>query len=273
MNSAEAQKVLTAYLAGQRVSEEELRRALAALDGDQTSGRALAETLAGDQPLDDCEMFFEQLAEFSELSRAAREREAPEMSAHLESCPSCRQDYWAVAPLWRDLEPAAHAASKQLTEGIRLALNHAGRLLDAGLGPPARDFQPVFGTLRTRGSKPAETSTTDSPAAEVIRKEWTLRDEEALCEIRFVVDGSSSEQAALTCWLEADQSSAVEVASAQIEIREARSGRRIVAGPLANFRRRPIPLEPGSCIIRLRAAGQGKDYTWEIPLAIDAPAG
>jgi hypothetical protein len=265
MNSAEAKKVLAAYLAGQRVGEEELRRAMAALSGDQTSMRALAEELTGDSPPRDCEMFREQLAEFSEMSPAEREREMPEMAAHLESCASCRRDYWEVAPLWRDLERTAHAAVKQLKEGIRLALSRAGSLLDAGSGLPARDFQPVFGTL---SGSPEETPATDSGDANVIRKKWTLRDEEALCEIRLVLDGLPSGQAELSCLLEADPSSDIEVAKAQIEIRDAESRRRIAVGPLANFQR--LTLEPGSCVIKLRVEGSGKSHTWEIPLAIEA---
>ncbi|MGE0129098.1 MAG: hypothetical protein AB7U82_13550 [Blastocatellales bacterium] len=264
MNSAEAKKVLAAYLAGQRVDGEELQRAFAALAGDQMGLGAVAEALTSDSPPGDCEMFRGLLAEFSEMSRAEREREMPEMAAHLEACASCRRDYWEIAPLWREIEQAAHAASKQLAEGIRLALSRAGRLLDAGFGPPAKDFQPVIGTL---GPEPEETPTTDSAA---IRKEWTLRDEEAMCEIRLVLDGLPNGQAALSCSLEADQLSTVNVSSAQIEIREAQSGRRIAVGPLANFQR--FTLEPGSCVIKLRVTGQKKSYAWEIPLAIEAPA-
>lgn len=265
MNSAEAKKVLAAYLAGQRVGEEELRHAMAALAGDQTTARALAEELAGDSPFRDCEMFREQMAEFSGMSRAEREREMPEMAARLESCASCRHDYWEIAPLWRDIERTASAAIKQLTEGIRLALSRAGSLLDAGSGPPARDFQPVFGTL---SASPEETPATDSSDANVIRKKWTLRDDEALCKIRLVLDGLPSGQAELSCLLEADPASDVEVAKARIEIRNAESRRRIAAGPLADFQR--ITLEPGPCVIKLQVEGRGKSHTWEIPLAIEA---
>src|SRR5262245_55741098 len=116
MNFAEAKKVLAAYLAGQRVTGEDLRRALAALGGDQTSLGALAEELTGGREPDECAMFRDRMAEFSEMSRAEREREAPEMAAHLKSCPSCRRDYWEIAPLWRDIEQAALSGVKQLAE-------------------------------------------------------------------------------------------------------------------------------------------------------------
>jgi hypothetical protein len=264
MNSPEAKKVLAAYLAGHRVTGEDLWRALAAFGEDQTSLGALAEELTGGGHPDECATFRDRMAEFSEISRAEREREAPEMTAHLRSCASCRQDYWEIAPLWRDIGQAARLGVKQLGEGIRLAFSRAGRLVDTGWGPPARDVQ-LVGTLSSEPEAPPEE---DSGFTEAIRKEWSLHDEDAHCRIHLALDCLPSGRATLSCRIEADLSSVVEVESAEIEIREAESRRRIAAGPLAGLQ--SLDLEPCSCLIRLQAAGRGKIYAWEIPLTIEA---
>jgi hypothetical protein len=221
--------------------------------------------------LGDCEPFRLFLAEFSQFSKEDRARRMPELQAHLEGCPDCRQDYWAVTPLWRQaLEKTRQTGNsiyKTLSESLDLALTEAGRLLQTGIGPLADLDQVVYASL---SSSAGEVVPLTLAGDATVHKEWALTDDEAQCSIRLTVSGRNAEQVALCCEFESEPQAKVDPASARIEVRRVGDEEPLVSGPLSFFRGEPIVLDAGSWLIKLQvSSGQG-DFIWEVPLTLSA---
>lgn len=219
----------------------------------------------------ECEPFQLLMAEFSQLSEEDRARQMPELQAHLQECSDCRQSYWAMTPLWRQVvektRQRGNLAYKVLAESLGLALTQAGRLLQTGIGPLAGHDQTVYVSLGP-GTEEALPITPDAGAT--THKEWVLTDEEARCSIRLTVNGWNAEQAALSCELESDPQADVELASARIEIMRVGDLSPLVSSPLSYFRGEPIVLTAGSWLIKLQVMSGQRTHLWEVPLMLSA---
>jgi len=274
MDIAEAKEVLAAYLVGQRVGAEALRRALALVNEDELLARSLAEELSG-EGADDCQVFGQNLAEFSELSLTECVREMPQLWAHLGHCDECRRAYGEFKPVWRlaaQVKAISQSIGKELTASLCLTLNRAGRLI-----PSKEDlwavYLPLSLGLEMGDAHPHQPESGEAPEAEETKRiEWKLRDDEAQCLIHLTVDGLPSGQAAMKCALIADPSSAIEVDLARLELRWAETSTLQLSGLLAQHGHRPIKLAPGSWVVKVQATGGGQSFTWEIPIRLHTAA-
>src|SRR5262249_48196608 len=125
-----------------------------------------------------CDTFAERAAEFSEMTTEQREREAPELAAHAESCPRCQALLWELKPFWVRAGGAA-----PLAEPLTLALFPTGELSQRGLGPPGRVPE-----VRARAAS-ADVPRPGSSTPEGVRREWLLEDPDSGCALRVVVRG------------------------------------------------------------------------------------
>ena len=269
MNIVDAKEIIAAYLSGRRrVSLDQLQRACEVANGDQAYVRYLEDELGfGDDWTDTCRLFLANVAEFAEMSAAARAREMPKLVAHLEQCAACRLAFWEVQEVWESATVpefgAATAISKSLTEGIHLLMNDAGQLRQYGLGPPALHSESAL--LGDRSAEPRLLASE--------QKTWLLKDEDAHCDIHVLAHGLESGRAALKCWLEAKPP--LDAQGARIDVLDAKTEALHVSGKLSAFLVDPIYLSQGAWLIRIIAYSDGDARTWEFPLDLrhDRPAG
>jgi hypothetical protein len=254
MIAAEAKRVLASYLAGERVSAEELEQARGMLGAERWYRRFLDEELGTHgEWVSECDAFLERLGEFSELAGEERARRMPSLAAHVEECAACRHAYWSVKPLWvaRVVE-GARGLCRSLAEQIRLGVDQAGRLLEEGLCPPSLTLQPVGVTAALPGAVEAE------------RREWELRDEDAGCLIRLGISGAASGQVAVSCAVEGLEPPE----RLRVDVRGQTGDTTLFSGTFAEFQVEPFILPPGAWLIRIRSVSAPEPRIWEIPLTI-----
>jgi hypothetical protein len=270
MDNSTAKKIIASYLSGYRdVSREELRQACEAVRSDRQYLDYLKDELGlSEDWTSECDVFIENAAEFCEMTGEERKREMPDMLAHLDRCPSCLRAYWDIEPLWISrAATAARAITRELGHRIRLVIDSAGRLRQQGLGPPALEYRPIAAAL---SGPPSYEAAPDLPTARATaRKEWSLKDDEAVCNLRIVLDGAATGGAALTCSIEYE-APAPRPDEARIEIREASTSRLYLAGKLSDFESEPILLPTGSWQIIIQSSSHAETRSWRIPLEIEA---
>lgn len=277
MTPDEARRTIASYLTGQRVRGEDLERAWAIARSDADHLRHLTREFGMEEHwISDCDVFRSSIAEFSEMSRREREREAPELLQHAEVCEACRRAYWDFRPLW--ISEATHAVAakgrtiiRELAERIRLAVDAAGRLLELGPGPQSVREPLVAATVGTALTGSVLEAGAGLPP-ELERKEWVLPDEETKWTIRLAVSGLPSGDARVTLRLEGE-AGIFKSAQVRIEVRAAEGDSLLLAGRLSDFETEPILLPRGSWILRLLATTAEGSRVWEIPLDITEGAG
>ncbi|MCI0744370.1 MAG: hypothetical protein L0Y58_03090 [Verrucomicrobia subdivision 3 bacterium] len=271
MNPPEAREIIAGYLSGlRRIPFEELERACSVLE---TAGRAdgTLREFRHDlgltrRDLSVCDVFGGRAAEFADLPRAARERLFPELTKHVEACRPCRRVLWDLKPLWEIVTTAARARCHVLTEPIRLALSRKGTVEERGSGFPSLGaVMAVACAAEMTLHAPEELAV--PPGSR--RKEWLLKDDEAECSVRLIVEVSDSAQATLRCVLESATDAAPRPDQVRIEIRRARNNSLFLAGPLSNFQADPIVLALDAWVIKLIPNDAQRIPSWEIPLQLE----
>ena len=260
MTSGEAKTIIAAYLTGQSVEHRQLQAACVVAGAETEYVNFLAEEFGLNQNwVSDCALFLAQAAEFCTLTHEQRASERPEVMAHVEDCPSCRELFWTITPLWSSYttthrDSGVTVLVRRLAEQIRLFVAATGQLRESGFGPPANAGTPVAAIA--------------GPAIESkASKEWTLTDDEAGCILRLTVAARAPGRSELSCMIECDDPKIIE--QARIEVHETTSRTLQLAGRLADFQAAPFYLDPGAWTITVRAPAREGLQSWEIPLRID----
>jgi hypothetical protein len=271
MSPAEGKKIIAAYLTGQPVAQQTLAQACIAISADAEYTRYLATELGLAPYLPrECEMFRAGLAEFSELSAEARARLLPESLAHVAACQACRAAYWQMIEMWQTVpatgvQPDGPASNKRLAEGISLLLDSAGFITQQGVGPPPSAQQPYATTL----SAPPQTAPVARPA-EPERKEWVLTAEDENWSIRLVVASLPGCGVNVSCAIEAEPPSELDVAGVRVEVFAVARNSLYFSGRLAAYQLEPIFLPQGSWRIVLTYENHVGTHRREVPLEIIA---
>ena len=266
MNADDAKTIVLAYLTGNRVPAKSLHEACARVRDDAACMDRLRDELGLSHAWTSvCTVFLSRLAELSELAPDARAAEFPEFAEHLGACPACRRQYWRVATPWAPVAGgAADSAGERTTtlccvKPIVVALDAAGRLSAPGDAPSPTREEPV--AAAAGGPLPwTERRAGDEP------KVWVLDDETSHCAVRLAVSRKSADEVAVRCRIDWDPGAAGTEQDARIEALHAESGASILAGPLSEFRDRPVILTSGAWTIRIEARALGR--CWEIPLTV-----
>jgi hypothetical protein len=264
MTPGEAKTIIAAYLTGQSVGHLELQAACDVAGKESEYASFLAEEFGLNQNwVSDCALFLAQAAEFCALTNEQRASERPEVMMHVEDCPSCREVFWTIAPLWTNYTTADRDSGittlvRRLAEQIRLIVAATGQLRESGFGPPANAGKPVAALAGSALELTADSTT---------RKEWTLTDDEAGCILRLSVAAGTPGRSGLSCMIECDDPIIIE--QARIEVHETTSRTLQLAGRLVDFQAAPFYLEPGSWTITVRSPAPEGPQSWEIPLRID----
>lgn len=263
MTSGEAKTIIAAYLTGQSVEHRQLQAACVVAGAETEYVSFLAEEFGLNQNwVSDCALFLAQAAEFCALTDEQRASERPEVMAHVEDCPSCRELFWTITPLWSSYTTTHRDSGitvlvRRLAEQIRLFVAATGQLRESGFGPPANVGTAVAAIA---GPAPETASATTS-------KEWTLTDDEAGCILRLSVAARTPGRSGLSCTIECDDPIIIE--HARIEVHETTSHTLQLAGRLVDFQAAPFYLEAGAWTITVRAPAREGLQSWEIPLRID----
>ncbi len=267
MDTTEAKRIIASYLTGhQRVTREELNQACESIKSDEVYLLYLRQELGlGDDWVILCDAFAERAAEFCEMSDEERRDEMPDLLEHLGTCGSCRGLYWEISPLWREQAAAtARSFTRELSERIRLLIDKAGRMREQGLGPPPIYLPQVVPTL-----SPSEEGLPELAGAEK-RKEWSLIDEAADCELKITIEGQAGRGAKVSCWIQPGPSQRISAERTSIEVCDAATGSLLLAGKLSDIEVEPIYLAPGSWLIHLLTEGREGSFDWRIPLELSA---
>jgi len=292
MNVDEAAGIIARYLAGGSASRSQLVEACKVVNADKESHRFfMREFGLGGPPETTCEKFDANVAELAEMSRAQREREMPELARHAEQCARCRRLYWEVRDPWLS-EAAATVTAKgrrmvrTLAEGIRLAMDKTGKIVEFGLGPPSGVLQPVAVTAggRMMGEPVQEAEEEEATDVAGEEREWLLEDEVLeegdetggpyAVRIRIRVGGSEGGKMHLWCVVEGPPDSLIKQMSLVVSGRkESPAGR---AGGAAYYfkdqlvacQKKAVELPRGEYTIRIEPEGTVSSPTWEIPLSL-----
>jgi len=266
MRMEEARGVIAAYITGNRIPHDRLRTACETAGSDAEYVRHLTEELGMHRDwVCECDVFLANAAEFAEMSKSEREREMPGILAHLATCHSCRQVYWAIRPMWKKPDLVGGAAVAAVAETIVLHADEGGQLRERGLGPLSEEALHVAAAAGGEITlKEADELARDIEAA--ARRRWLLPDDEARCTIHLEVQELTGKGAVLSCELECLEGSTVDVARVRIEVCDAVDDSLFLAGRLPDIQRSPIAVPLGSWIIRLRDVEPTGGRTWEITL-------
>jgi hypothetical protein len=260
MSPAEAKKIIAAYLAGRRVSAAEVAQATGILRADQGYAEALARVTRAERgTISACDLFLSRVAEYSELTPADRQRRMPELWRHVRECATCRDALWNVQPWWLEaaagqVKAGAATLWRTLADQIRVRIDAAGRVFDAGMGPP-----PLREHLVAATAAPP-------PEGEPSRQDWELPDPQTGCLIRLTIAAVSGQSAAVGCSL---GWSGAEPGQVRIEIRARDTHALLVGGRLSDFEGEPLTLPRGSWVVRLRTTAAGLECTWDVPVTIE----
>jgi len=266
MNLIEAQQIIAEVVTGRRrVASKEVDSAYDILKQNSGYKAALSELLEAASEDCSCQDFQGRIAEFRELSPAEREDELPEMAAHAEFCLPCRRALWEKEQkIWKTLATAARTHCRVLTEPLRLVLQRGERIEERGTGFPSVEPFLALGAQMTLGP-----SDDLAPPLRHRRKEWFLKDDDADCGVRLLVELTGTGQTTLRCSLEGETGKVPQLDQVRIEIRRARSNSLFLAGPLSNFQADPIVLTPEAWLIKLIPSNALDILPWEIPLELE----
>jgi hypothetical protein len=252
MDPSQAKLKLAAYLAGEALPPQEVQSCWEAIQADNDHVLYLLEELGLAQPAS-CDTFAERAPEFSEMTTEQRQREAPELAAHAESCPRCRALLWELKSFW-----ARAGSAATLAEPLTLALFPTGELAQRGLGPPGR--------VPEARARAADVPRPGSPTPEGVRREWLLEDPESRCTLRLVVRGLKRE-VALGLSLESP-TPAPWTQQADLKVYDTTRNRLYLAGTLAEYQSEPLLIPPGTWKVLVEARPPQGRLTWEVPLVL-----
>jgi hypothetical protein len=244
MTSSEAIAVLSEYLtATRRIDPSALSAARATVGSQRPIAEHLAALVSIDEAWAACADFEGRAAEFAELTAAQRAAEFPDYAAHLPDCRRCRQLLARIRPIW---DPIARGPDlwKQLTNGISIALDAAGAIVDRGFGPPSEE---IIGPI------------TAGPTDQTRRHEWRLNDDEAGCIIHLLLEYERA-GANLRCSIEPPP-----FTPARIELRSVPNGSTFYAGPAPGPQDRSIAVPSGDWTLTIISANT---LRWFIPLSV-----
>ena len=286
MNQRLSHEMVLRYVAGRASEEERLRVEQAVAQSDECLAQVRGALLLCenfDEVMDSlsaeelgrvvrairtrqCKVFRDHVHEFSEMTQERQEAEAPELTAHLKSCPSCWRIYWKAAVPFALSPQHGGKPVLRLREPIMLRISRSHLTVDRGVGPPPDEVEYVGIAAGHRGV-PVEVA--GEELAEPLR--WTLHDEEAKCEVRLTLRGRDDNHSELSCLLDLAKDSPVESSDRRLELmRVGESGELYLylAGPLDNFVTAPALLPVGSWVIRVLAGLPSDKRVWELPVEL-----
>jgi len=292
MNLDVAARIIAGYLAGGPATRAELMEACKAVNADEDCLAVFSREFGlGGPPESTCAKFDANVAELAEMPVARREREMPELARHAKHCPRCRRVYWQVRGLWTSRAAIAVAAEgrrivRMLAEGIRLALNSAGEIVEFGLGPPWTVLHPtaaaVGGAVMGEPLAGAAARTPADLAGQ--EQEWLLEDEiseegdetstKYQVQIRIRVRGSAQRKTLLWCNVAGLPDLLISRASLDVSGRKRPPAHRTQGAPyyfkdkLAAYQSNALVLPEGEFTIRIELEGTVPPVTWEIPLSL-----
>jgi len=216
----------------------------------------------------------------------------PESLKHVQQCVRCRRLYWEVREPWLSKAAVAVTAKGQhivraLAEGIRLAIDKAGDVLECGLGPPSILCPVIAATTGRRLLRPAVAGTTESEAEERV---WTLEDEVPgagetethKVKITIRVQNAGRGKAVMFCLAEGlppgDLSRMYLVISGR-KAPDAKAATGAKGAPfrfrqkLADYSDRAVTVPPGDYTIRIEPEGSQPSHAWEIPFSLGSETG
>lgn len=261
IDAAKAREVLADYLSARRgVTRVELSEAWRALSLDPAALPRLFEECGADARASGaCADVRERLDEYAALEPAARSAAMPATTEHVRRCRPCRDLAWSLQSAWLDEPPAATSAAapnlqRRLRATIAVALDALGRLIEVGLGPPARAVPlPVAVLLADQ-----------APAGAL---DWSLADEELGAVVEIALRAKRRAVWTLHCEL-ASSASGEARRLEHVSVRDARTRALYFASGAVGAGGCELDLGPGDWDVQLRAAVGGRTVEWCIPLTL-----
>ena len=259
MDLKEGKSVINSFLMGQHVEQILLSQAIEAVCADPEY-TAYLQNVFGNHScwVTECDIFRSRLAEFAEFSPAQREQYMPQSAKHFAACDECRQAYWQVVGAWDSNVVDQNRTVRRLRAPIAFRVGSEGQILLDRSGPPPLRHDVVAAAAY---------------GAEVTQpKLWELDDVEGDLVVHLAIQRHQTGGVEVRCRIEQTSGLIVDPRHVRAEVCDIQTGVVRLAGPLTNFVRNGLVVEPGASRLCLTMSSGTVTSTWEMDLEYSSDA-